>query len=343
MQKMEIMLKVRDISLDVIRIIACAMIIMMHSPHPLANAGNGMFLVLVSYLCAPGVGLFFMVSGALILGGNVVERKFDAFSFLKRRVVRIGVPLAFWVIVGRSLEYVGVDNVENGVLWFLYCMSGLYLLTPILRRWMGQATMREVEFYLAIWMVTLFVPVMRLFYPMMRFLGYDVFVGDTSFLYYFHGYAGYYVLGGYMNRHYGHKDSVLYRWRKWMFVPVLLLSILFPVVLKIMKVNVDFYNLFWYLGISVVLMYLALWMALKRMCDRINRSPKWIATLSTLTFGIYLVHILVMRNVLWKMDWMVRLNGCVQTFVCFALTFTVSLVLCWGLSKVKYVRMVIGM
>lgn len=49
----------------------------------------------------------------------------------------------------------------------------------------------------------------------------------------------------------------------------------------------------------------------------INRYPKWITTLSTLTYGIYLVHILVMRNVLWKMDWMVGLNGCVQTIVCF--------------------------
>ena len=94
----------RDFSLDVMRIMACAMIVMMHSPHPVASAGNGLFLVLVSYLCAPGVGLFFMVSGALMLGGNVVERNFDAFSFLKRRVVRIGVPLAFWVVVGRSLE-----------------------------------------------------------------------------------------------------------------------------------------------------------------------------------------------------------------------------------------------
>lgn len=330
------MLQRRDFSLDVIRVIACAMIIMMHSPHPLANAGNGMFLVLVSYLCAPGVGLFFMVSGALMLGCNVVDQKFDAFSFLKRRIVRIGVPLVFWVIVGRSLEYVGVDNVENGVLWFLYCMLGLYLLTPILRRWMGLATMREVEFYLAVWMVTLFVPVMR-------FLGCDVFVGDTSFLYYFHGYAGYYVLGGYMNRYYGHKDSVLYRWRKWMFVPVLLLSFLFPAVVKIMEVNVDFYDLFWYLGISVVLMCLAWWNMLRGMCGYVKRCPQWVSTLSSLTFGIYLVHILVMRNVLWKMDWMMGLNGCVQTIVCFVLTFAISLLLCWGVAKVKYVRMVIGM
>ena len=219
-------------------------------------------------------------------------------------------------------------------------MLGLYLLTPILRRWMGQANMREVEFYLTIWMVTLLVPVMRLLDPMMRFLG---GVGDTSFLYYFHGYAGYFVLGGYMKRYYGHKDSVLYRWREWMFVSVLVLSFLFPAVVKIMEVNVDFYDLFWYLGISFVLMCFVWWNMLRGMCGYVKRCPQCVSTLSSLTFGIYLVHILVMRNVLWKMDWMVGLNGCVQTIVCFVLTFAISLLLCWGVAKVKYVRMVIGM
>lgn len=45
----------RDYSLDIIRIVACAMIVLMHSPHPASNAGNGLLLVLISYLTAPGI------------------------------------------------------------------------------------------------------------------------------------------------------------------------------------------------------------------------------------------------------------------------------------------------
>lgn len=56
----------RNIHYDIIRIIACMMIVAMHSPIPNENA-NGFFLSALSYLSAPGVGLFFMISGALIL------------------------------------------------------------------------------------------------------------------------------------------------------------------------------------------------------------------------------------------------------------------------------------
>lgn len=60
----------RDSSLDVIRILACVMVVLIHSPLPESNADNSLLLVLVSYLAAPCIGLFFMVSGALSLGGG---------------------------------------------------------------------------------------------------------------------------------------------------------------------------------------------------------------------------------------------------------------------------------
>lgn len=39
----------------------------MHSPMPGGAEGNGMFLSTSSYVTAPGIGLFFMISGALLL------------------------------------------------------------------------------------------------------------------------------------------------------------------------------------------------------------------------------------------------------------------------------------
>lgn len=59
-------MKQRDISLDLLRIIACAMVVLMHSPIPAENA-NGLLLSSLSYFTAPCIGLFFMVSGALLL------------------------------------------------------------------------------------------------------------------------------------------------------------------------------------------------------------------------------------------------------------------------------------
>lgn len=60
------MMKQRDLSLDLLRIVACVMVVMMHSPIPSDNS-DGIILSSLSYFTAPCIGLFFMVSGALVL------------------------------------------------------------------------------------------------------------------------------------------------------------------------------------------------------------------------------------------------------------------------------------
>lgn len=70
----------RDVSLDIIRIVACVFVVAMHSPMPSDNA-NGVFLVALSYFIAPCIGLFFMVSGALLLP---VKEEYP--TFLKKKI-----------------------------------------------------------------------------------------------------------------------------------------------------------------------------------------------------------------------------------------------------------------
>ena len=56
-------MKQRILYLDVIRVVACLMVIVMHAP--ISGDGamtHGPFLVFASYLTAPCVPLFFMVS-----------------------------------------------------------------------------------------------------------------------------------------------------------------------------------------------------------------------------------------------------------------------------------------
>ena len=167
----------RDVTLDVIRVIACLMIVLMHSPMPRLGT-SGMVLSGISYLTAPGIGLFFMVSGALLLKGNV-DKPFETRLFLQRRFAKILIPLVFWNLVGWGLEQCGVKNTEQGILWFMYCLAGIYLLTPILSRWLSMTNVKEVEFYLLLWLLTLCVPFVKLFLPVNE--------SDTSWLYYFHG------------------------------------------------------------------------------------------------------------------------------------------------------------
>ncbi len=179
----------RSLHYDIMRIIACLMVIITHSPIP--DAGwFGPMLSGLSYLCAPCIGLFFMVSGALLL--NKQYDSFSAFLFLKNRFTKIFFPTLFFFILGSAMNFFGIKNSEIAILWFMYVLSGLYLLTPILYRWVCNANKREIEFYLLLWGISLLYPLIKLYINLDE--------SDVSWIYYFHGYVGYFILGFYLSK-----------------------------------------------------------------------------------------------------------------------------------------------
>ena len=157
-------MKKRDLSLDIIRILACCMVVFMHSPIPSTNA-PGPFLTALSYITAPCIGLFFMVSGALLL-----PVKIDYFSFLKQRLSKIILPTLAWTAIYLTLKIYYSESEINvmqsilsipftaqghGVLWFMYTLTGLYLIAPILSAWLEKASTNEIQFILMLWCITL--------------------------------------------------------------------------------------------------------------------------------------------------------------------------------------------
>ena len=320
----------REVSLDVIRIIACLMIVLMHSPMSGLDT-PGFVLCGISYLTASGIGLFFMVSGALLLKRDS-ERPFGTRKFLMKRFSKILLPVVFWTLIGWGLEWCGIDNAELSILWCMYSLAGMYLLTPVLSRWLSVAKVKEIEFYLLLWLVTLCVPFVKLLIPVNE--------SDTSWLYSFHGYVGYYVLGFYLQNYWEQRISV---GTKWLFSLVFMcISVVLPIVLLMLNVEVDFYSLFWYLSVTVALQCVVWWSVVKRLMRNVAKLPSFVVELSKLSFGIYLIHILVMRNVLWKTEWMQGQDGIMQIVMCTLGTFVVSALISWAISKVKYVKAVIG-
>lgn len=147
------MTKQRDYSLDLVRILACFMVVLMHSPMQTENA-NGLLLSSLSYFTAPCIGLFFMVSGALLLPSPIYTRYTNAsaenltLTFLKKRLKKVLLPTLVWTsfyiavkvcdgeLKGhellRSVISIPFSAQGHGVLWFMYTLIGLYLVTPII-------------------------------------------------------------------------------------------------------------------------------------------------------------------------------------------------------------------
>ena len=228
----------RILYLDIIRIVACLMIIATHAPIP--NSGLHSYILSTdSLMTAPSIGLFVMVSGALLLPVTMPTKQ-----FLEKRFSKIAWPTLLWTLFYMLIYWYekGFENIElgrvllsvpftpqfNGVLWFMYMLAGLYLLAPILSSWIKQSGRREIEFYLCLWGITLCYPLIR------NFIG--VNEGHTGILYYFGGYAGYFLLGYYLKNY---LDTLAV----WKCLLLLLFPLIIAVMVKLQQIEIDFYAL----------------------------------------------------------------------------------------------------
>ena len=325
----------RNHRLDLLRVIAISMIVFLHSPRPrfvqdaLAYVRNPL-----SYLTVTGLVLFFMISGALLLGNTLSTRE-----FIKRRFSKIVWPTLLWTVFYLIVSYIGNPpsfslvvkqflsipffRQGNGVLWFMYTLAGLYLLTPILSQWLKKATKREVEFYLALWAVTLLYPYLSLFL--------DIDTSKNGILYYFSGYLGYYVLGFYLIKH--------YVYRSWHVILAIAISLLTPFAFYLFGGGFNFFSMFWSHSLPVAMMAFT-WFVL------INRQPNKrigiIERASKLSFGVFFVHIFFMRQIIWEFCPRYELPDLIEIAIIGTVTLIISFFVSWLISRLPFSKYIIG-
>lgn len=330
--------KKRVFELDLIRALACLMIISMHSPLTEGGTNYALFLSSLSYLSAPGIGLFFMVSGALLL--PITE---PTFVFLKKRLTKIVIPTLIWTcfylilkiffdshqISLREILSIPFSPQGNSIFWFMYVLIGLYLLSPILSKWLEKASKREIEFYLLLWSITLCYPYLKLCL--------NINDSGTGVLYYYSGYLGYFLLGHYLRKYVSQTNLVL-------ICTLFTLALLVPVCLKTAQIEVDFYSMFWYLSLFVAIMSAGWFVLLMRRGKISNvRVRALVTNFSKCSFGIYLVHIFIMRRILWHCTWIQGIESYIlQTIVIIVLTALFSWLICYLISLLPIGQYLIG-
>ena len=194
---------------DYLRVAATCSVVFLHFAGPGVYASVGSTNYWVGHVfdsavraCVP---LFVMLTGALVLPS---ERSLP--DYLKKRMGRILLPFLFWSVIYLAYSYyvkrgtaeavtgVGATvkwvywNMQAGAfhhLWYVYMIVGIYLIIPIIGRWARAATEQEIQYFLGIWLVTLFAN-----YPLCAKYGFSLN------LQYFAGYVGYLVLGYYLTR-----------------------------------------------------------------------------------------------------------------------------------------------
>lgn len=185
------------------RLFACFLVVMTHSVMH-NKAENGTWLGLMSFACSPSSEMFLMLSGAILL-----PVKKDMETFYKRRFMKLLPPMFAWSVFGIILRCIQGSTTASeawmkfiqmpfkpveGVYWFLYVMIGLYLFAPIISHWLNQASKKQIEFVLGLWLLNMLMPWMDLVVP-------GFYNQDGSYywpLCYFGGFLGYWLLGYYL-------------------------------------------------------------------------------------------------------------------------------------------------
>lgn len=204
----------RTCFLDVLNVIACFAVVMLHCSNPVFdNVGDGFWsrCVVVQSAFIFAVPVFFMISGANLLG---YRKRYDTKTFLKKRLVRIlptfiGCSVLFYVLdhlkpllLGQGLQSMSVGdfalafmtNGINDIFWFFYTIIGIYLITPLLSRIADDASL--LRYGIVICFVT------SSAFPLIeRFLPYPGVL--SSFTYpFFSIWLMYYLLGYYLVHHF---------------------------------------------------------------------------------------------------------------------------------------------
>lgn len=333
--------------LDTLRVVACLMVILVHSPHSHEGMTSALSYGVISYLCSPCIGLFLMVSGALLLPMHLSTR-----DFISKRLTRIVYPLISWSLIYILISiFVGKNTFQSGIMelikipfgcvtgfahgWYLYLIIGIYLFLPIFNSWIGANEKRRCEYYLVFWAATMCYPYL------MALVGGGI---QTYTLIEFSGYFGYVVLGYYLRKY----PISLASFKQWslLIVASIILCAMLPAIVFLANIpNYDTYSLiiYNYQGIHTVMMCVLIFVLIQNF----NASNKYIQSFmrhfSNLSFGIYLVNFTILREVCKPYFQQNPLTPVeLEILITFVFSTVVSYVIIWIISKMPFKKYIIG-
>ncbi len=201
------------------RVIACFMVIMVHSCEfffidgdriGIRSIDDGWWVSVIDSAFRCSVPLFVMISAYLL-----VPVRGSVSQFFRKRLVRVVVPFAIWSVLYAGLPFLWGEmkgeevaasllhliynfNASAGHMWFVYMLVGLYLFMPVLSPWLEQAGRRGCRAFLALWFLSTFFPYIRVFTG--DVYG-ECYWNEYNMLWYFSGFVGYVVLAFYLREY----------------------------------------------------------------------------------------------------------------------------------------------
>ena len=340
---------------DGIRAVAILCVVLLHVTGHLGEIMNynlstihsfsGIYMLFANNFFRIGIALFLMLSGALLLG-----RDWDVKGFFSKRVPRILKPFIFWALVFSiilisssylisSINFVtkfgALDMINvfvntllckapgSEVYWFVWMMLAMYLLMPIINKWINDTDLSKIEYFLIIWVVYIVIT-------------HSLMIPVPEILSFFISPIGFVVLGYYLR----------YNERKIFNTSIIaLVLIVVPSVLMFIYSYyiVDTTMLFVFNRYSILVMIEAIGVFCLFKSSPILNNPrndvaKAVSSIAVCSYGMYLIHsqmIMVVRR-------LIHINFVFDYIIFFIVGFILSWIIIYVLAKIPIIDDYIG-
>lgn len=310
----------RIVFLDYVRVFACFLVMLVHASENfygapgstdmagpqslLATEADRLWVSVYDGFSRMSVPLFMIVSAFLLVP---MKEGQTAMEFYKRRAWRILPAFLFFMVVYSTVPMLW-DQIDRetsvrdlsrialnfptlaGHLWFMYPLISLYLFIPVISPWLTKATAREERFFIILFLISTLMPYLN------RFFGEvwgQCFWNEFHLLWYFSGYLGYLVLAHYIRVHLDWSRSKrLYAGAALTAVGAVwtILSFYLQAVpgelhdTPVLEIGWSFCT------INCVMLTTGAFLLFT--CIRKSDTPRIVADLSDMSYGMYLMHIL---------------------------------------------------
>lgn len=159
----------RNTSLDILTIVASFLVVLLHQAGQVESSSISapIYIILIyiyRVLAEACVPLFVMKSGALLLA---CSKQID-YPYILKRVVKFALIILFWgmfynllcnaLIGGVSLSIVRkslvavvtADTTYNYQFWYLYMLLGLYVMSPVIKKFTDNADKKDFVYVIAV-------------------------------------------------------------------------------------------------------------------------------------------------------------------------------------------------
>lgn len=330
------MRKNRNINLDLLKVLACVGVVLLHTTMGgFKETGSWNLLAYLYYLGTYSIPLFFMINGYLLLGKREIT-----YLYILQKVKWILITVSSWSFIvwlfkrdftTNPIKKIVGSLIQRGYFfqfWFFGALILIYLCLPILRQFLNSK--RSYLYSLSLLMT------IGLIFELSNILlqmPIQTYVIQTFRLW---TWFFYYLLGGYIAQF--TIEEIESRFKNWMKIVSILLLLISPIILFFVAKTI-YHNLFaeyFYDTLFVKVSTLGIFLTILMLTLNENRRES-IVSLSNQTMGVFIIHTYIMK--VWEKVLGFNFVGAYLLFALF--TLSVSFIIVGMLMKIPYFNRIV--